>query len=435
MNRLLFLTSCLILALAAPVLGAENPLEDGRLSAVEAYQWALDRNPQLQGVRLQEDRMAASRRGALGWEAPELSYLREGMASDLPAPGEERWTITQELPSLLSGLKRRSGYGAYLEAARLEEQDARRRLRSRVKVLYVEVVHRQKVVDLLADQITLSRQAHQAVTLKEELGEASKRERLQSQLNNAALKQDLLVAQAEFDQARYALFEVMGLTPDEQEYGVEFTDPLVFNDVDYTQDESLGELGVQPRYLAAAAQRHAAESLLAAEQWTLFPDLSVSLYQQNYEGEGFDHHGFEVAARLPLWFMPARQGRLGEAKAEAALGRWRQEAVLLEMKREIEQAWHGYETSLSIIRQLTGESLEQSTELLNLTLEGYREGEVGLLDLIAAQQTYTASQRRYQDALFDYYQRLITLETYLPGELIMAVETAAPEPENQGAGK
>ena len=123
--------------------------------------------------------------------------------------------------------------------------------------------------------------------------------------------------------------------------------------------------------------------------------------------------------------MPGHRGRVGQARAEVARSQWRQTSELLDMKREIEQAWHGYDASLAVLESLAGESLAQSRELLDLALEGYNAGEAGLIDLITAQQTNLESRLRFLAAIYDFNLRLITLENYLPGELITPVETQA----------
>ncbi len=416
----------LMLALApAPGVRAQDVLEDGVLTVAEAYARALEGNPIYRDILLDSQDLRARRTSALGLEAPTVSYLREGLAGGLDAPGEERWTLSQELPSLPEVMKRRQGFSARLEAAGQSATAARRQLRARVKGAYAEVVYREKIIDLRRNQLELARRADDAVTLRLEMGEAARREKLQSRLNVVAASNDLQEANAAFDRARYGLFALIGLSPDEQEYGVLFSDTLSFDPVDFTQEESLEHLANQPRFLAARARLTAARADLSAESWSLFPALSVSVYKQNYDGQGFDNHGFEIGASLPLFFMPGHRGRVGQARAEVARSQWRQTSELLDMKREIEQAWHGYDASLAVLESLAGESLAQSRELLDLALEGYNAGEAGLIDLITAQQTNLESRLRFLAAIYDFNLRLITLENYLPGELITPVETQA----------
>lgn len=107
----------LLLLLWVLPLQAGTPLADGTLTMREAFAHALEQNPDYRSSLLERDRLLARRTGALGWEAPEVSYLREGLGGGVAAPGEERWTLTQEVPSLAAVSKRRGSLRLMLDAA------------------------------------------------------------------------------------------------------------------------------------------------------------------------------------------------------------------------------------------------------------------------------------------------------------------------------
>ena len=149
----------------------------------------------------------------------------------------------------------------------------------------------------------------------------------------------------------------------------------------------------------------------------MLPALTVDFYAQDY-GTGFDQHGFQVGLKIPLWVFPNYKGTLRQAKAEAQTWQWRREAVALDLKKQAEQAWHSYEASKRTIDRYRTTVQARSDELLQLTLEGYRVGELDLLVLLDTQRTYLASQQRYYDALRDYYFQLIDLERLLGEDIV-----------------
>jgi cobalt-zinc-cadmium efflux system outer membrane protein len=51
-------------------------------------------------------------------------------------------------------------------------------------------------------------------------------------------------------------------------------------------------------------------------------------------------------------------------------------------------------------------------------LRAYQLGEIDMLNLLNAQQTFLASEQRYLSALRDYYLQLIALEIYLDEDLV-----------------
>ena len=88
------------------------------------------------------------------------------------------------------------------------------------------------------------------------------------------------------------------------------------------------------------------------------------------------------------------------------------------MKRQIEFAWHNYSVSRSIINRYNETMKDKAQQLQNLTLRAYQLGEIDLLVLLNAQQTYLASEQRYLQALRDYYLQLVALEKYLEKDLV-----------------
>ncbi len=60
----------------------------------------------------------------------------------------------------------------------------------------------------------------------------------------------------------------------------------------------------------------------------------------------------------------------------------------------------------------------KAAQLQTLTLRAYQLGEIDLLNLLNAQQTFLASEQRYLSALRDYYLQLVILEKYLDEDLV-----------------
>ena len=88
------------------------------------------------------------------------------------------------------------------------------------------------------------------------------------------------------------------------------------------------------------------------------------------------------------------------------------------MKKQIENAWHGYEVSRSTIKRYGETILSKAEKLQALTLSAYRLGEVDLLNLINAQQIYLNSRQRYLSSLRDFYIQLVELEKFLDKDLV-----------------
>ena len=97
---------------------------------------------------------------------------------------------------------------------------------------------------------------------------------------------------------------------------------------------------------------------------------------------------------------------------------FQQHEVKLELKHQIEIAWHSFETSQEKIHRYSSLIKNRAKNLLDLTLEGYRAGELDILILLEAQRTFLNSEKNYLDALHDYYLRLIELEKFLQKDIV-----------------
>ena len=96
----------------------------------------------------------------------------------------------------------------------------------------------------------------------------------------------------------------------------------------------------------------------------------------------------------------------------------KQQEIKMKMKKQIEYAWHNYSVSRSIVNRYNTSMKDKAAKLQNLTLRAYQLGEMDLLNLLNAQQTYLASEQRYLIALRDYYLQLVALEIYLEEDLV-----------------
>ena len=240
---------------------------------------------------------------------------------------------------------------------------------------------------------------------------------MKAEILGAEAENDLSEAERSWHQARYSLFNLIGLPPETQTYRIQFPDTLVFVEVNINQHTALEGMAAQPLY-RSVSRNLAAARWGVREAWSDFlPDLNLNFYRQDF-GSGYDFYGFEIGLQIPLWFPLNQRGNIQTAKARQRQFSWDQQAVKLDLKNRIEDAWHGYETSLATIRRYHQTIRRQSEQLLQLILEGYRLGELDILVLLEAQRTYLNSQKRYYDALRDYYRQLIELESFLNTDLV-----------------
>lgn len=392
------------------------------ISVRDAIELAEARNPALNQVRQQAEVAGARRWQALGLEAPLLGYMKEGIPlSDGPGFHEQRWSLAQRLQFPLTtwyGVSRASRYG---NAANLEVTAGHARLRASVKQAYAEVVYAREIERLAEEELRLYFELEEAVQLRVQVGEASGLESMKAEVERVRAENALARAEQELTQARHELLAMMGLASDSLAWPLEFPDAMAFVEVDVTRDEVLSGIASYSGLLSAE-ERLAAANAGVREGWSrLLPDVEVQYYRQDF-GQGWVNHGAQVGLRLPLWAPIDGRARIREAKAIERNAAWEVEGTRLNLGRDAGRSWAGYEASRAAVARFESDILPRSAELLELTREGYRVGEIGLLTLLDTQRTYLDGQRGYWEAVRAYYRDLIALERFLDRELVFGAE-------------
>ncbi|MBN1987452.1 MAG: TolC family protein, partial [Prolixibacteraceae bacterium] len=290
-------------------------------------------------------------------------------------------------------------------------------IKAEVKSYYVEVLYALYLQKSMQNQLRLAQELYNAVYTKFETGMANGIDLTNAELRLEEAKNDLDQTEWILHRARYGLFFAMGLPVEEQQYSIQFSDTLQASDIEISQIMTLAVQEKQPDFLASEHRLQAADFYIKEAKSNLLPDLRLNMYKQDY-GSGYKFTGFEVGLRIPLWYPFEQKGKINTVLARKDEIRWQQEEIRLNTKRQIEYAWHNYSVSRSIIQRYNETLQEKAAHLQRLTLRAYQLGEVDLLNLLNAQQTYLSSEQRYLVALRDYYLQLVALEKYLEEDLV-----------------
>ncbi|MDE2781897.1 MAG: CusA/CzcA family heavy metal efflux RND transporter [Gemmatimonadota bacterium] len=407
-------------ALAAQAPGSERVVRS--VSVREAIELAEAGNPGFNQVREQAEATRARRWQALGLEAPTLAYMKEGIPlSDASGFHEQRWSLAQRLQFPLTtwyGLSRASRTSS---AATLDVTATLAELRASVKRAYAEVVYARQMLRLAEEELRLNQELEEAAQLRVEVGEAGGLELMKAEVERARAENTRAAARQALANARHALLAMIGLDADSASRSFEFPDSMAYVAVDLARSELRSAVSGHAGLLAAV-ERLAAADAGVSEGWSrLFPDIEVQYYRQDF-GQGWVNHGAQLGLRVPLWGAIDGRARIREARAIERHAAWAVEGTRLDLAREAERAWAGYETGLAAVARFESDILERSAELLELTREGYRVGEIGLLTLLDTQRTFLDGQRGYWDAIRGYYRALIDLERFLDRELVFVPE-------------
>lgn len=414
--RLLALVLLLLMVAVGPA--RPSAAQDGTLTVEEAVSLARTNHPALQALREQMAGASARTRQTFGVAAPRISWFREGLDQDPVTPlSEQRWTVSQQLDFPLASwyrYRRADTERTALNAAfAVEEQ----RVTASIKIAYTDLLHAQEMVHLRAEEVALSTTLRDAVVTRVEAGEASPLESMKADIQLSDARAKLFDAERAFQEARYGVFRSIGLDEEDQQYNISFPDTLLYVDPGIGQDDVLGRLYSMPELEMADQLANAAAFGVRAKRAAALPSLQFDIYAQDLGG-GYDHHGFQVGISLPLFGAPSQKARVQEAQAFERETAWNRTAVILDLKREAEVAWHGYETSRAMLAEYQEVVQTRSRELLARTQEGYSLGQIDLVTLLDTQRMVLGSEERFYSSLRAYYEHLIRLERFTGYSLV-----------------
>ena len=209
---------------------------------------------------------------------------------------------------------------------------------------------RKKILEFRYEQLKIAQELKNTAEIRVETGEAAELDLMKAEIQFAEAENDLSDGKRVVHQSRYKLFNKIGLDPEAQHYEILFPDTLAFINIDIRQYNVLERLTLQPQYQGAETMLNSA-IWGEREAWSDFlPDLQFNYFIQDF-GSGYDFHGYEIGLRIPLWFPLNQRGQIQTAKALKHESSWSQKAVALDLKQQIENAWHGYEISLETVQR------------------------------------------------------------------------------------
>ncbi len=394
------------------------PVNAQLLTIQDAVDQAIKNNAQINQMRSQLDQKKQEWRTKIGISSPEISYMKEGINNKAADPfQEQRVTISQSVDFPLTTSYRLKAIKEEEKAMEFSIQEEERKVKADVKSRYIEVMYALHLQRLRDQQLKLATELYNAVYSQFETGMGNGMDLTKAELQVAESNNDIDDARRQLHMARYSLFNLMGLPPENQKYSIEFMDSLRSKDVEISQITALAVLTDQPSYKSSEMQLKASNYFLKEAKSNILPDIRFNLYKQDY-GTGYNFNGFELGLSFPIWYPFEQKGRIKMNLAYQDEIRWKQKEIRSGVKEQIEHAWHSYEVSRSTIKRYDETIRSKAEKLETLTLSAYRLGEVDLLNLILAQQIYLNSQQRYLSALRDFYIRLVELERFLDLELV-----------------
>ncbi len=177
---------------------------------------------------------------------------------------------------------------------------------------------------------------------------------------------------------------------------------------------------VLQRLIAESPEMAVAMTNVARARWAIdrayaepVPNVDVQAVIQRDNGTGGSNANLQVS--LPIPWLDRNQGGIREAEAdlfaaEQAVGR-----LELGLKQRLASVFQQYATARNRVHDYSKPEgiLAHSKTTLDFVRAGYQAGEIGYLDLLNAQRTYSQTNLAYVEALGDLWSSTVEIDGLL----------------------
>lgn len=397
------------------------------LSMRDALALALEHNPNLSALALEVEAREGTELQAGLLPNPQLSVDVENFGrsrkrlDQLNGP-EYTLAIGQlvELGGKRAARVRVAGYDRRLSL--WDYESARADLLARTARDFVAVLTSQEQAALARDGIRVSEETHAAVLAKIESGKVSPIEETRAMVLVARARLAADRAEGELASARARLAANWGGAHAGFEQaigGLGEPDPLPELALLHQ------ELGSHPDIARWEDEIHRREAELKLERANRIPDPTV------VGGFRFldetDETGFLAGVSLPLAVSDRNQGGVQAADRRLSQAKARQRAAIIDRRAALTVAFEGARSARHQVLVIKSEILPGADRALESTREAYRQGKLGLTDVLATERAWFETRAELLTALRDYHGHRAELET-LAGRPLTEIATTEEKP-------
>ncbi len=397
-------TWALIFLLAAPSWAADAPL-----SLADVIDHALARNPGLQAIRRQAELAQAGKLTAAQWlYNPELATSMESGSGDDYELGLD---ISQQFE--LGGQRnyRKTIAEANIQRGASLIANSERQLRYEVTTLFLEILALESRIELTAKKLGIAMKIAETTEALFNAGQIPVVEHNLARLQFLQARGGRAQLAAQLRRTRLQLAALMG-----SKTNVTLKGELEAKEQNFDRKSLLDHaLATRPDLRSMEHRSDMAQSELDLTRAGITPDLEVgAFYKREKVSLGNlseSDHSLGLRFRVGLPMLNRKKGEVAQSQARLRIA----EATGLDLRAQIERDLDLSLNRLSIAGQMVAlyktEINPLPKENLKVFEEAYQAGEVGLLEVLRAEEEQNRVHLAYLDAVLEYNLATAALES------------------------
>lgn len=394
----------------------QSPLSSNALTLEQAEQFAIENNPDLVKAQAEIESLQGKRLQVGLKPNPQIGYLAADIGEEGTA-GQQGGFFSQ---TFIRGGKlqlNRSIVCQEIEAAKHQLEINRQKLLTEVRQRFYDLLVAQERVNIANNFEALNQEAvstSNKLFEEEEISQiANLRARIQFKNTQVVVEQaqnDLTAATR-----RFAAATGMG-QPDSTQAG----SISVIGDV-FPQSDAPDPSGQFAEIIAASPELAQAAAELERAKWNL--NRQIAEPTRNVQVQtGFTHSnvtGDDLVALqvgVPLRINDRNQGNIASARSEIAAQMKNIESIERDLSRRFSVAWRDYENARIQVSKYQNEIIPETSRFYEMVASAFKEGEIGYLDLVTAQQTYLDASLQNLTAVREFWRAASLIDGYLLSE-------------------
>ncbi len=154
---------------------------------------------------------------------------------------------------------------------------------------------------------------------------------------------------------------------------------------------------------ASKYEKEAADAAISVARGKRFEDPTITFFREkdSLDGRRQNYSGVMLNVTVPLWNF--KNGEVAQAKAEAKKAEYKLETQKQVLQSKLKQTHLHLANLIKQANHYRTKILVPAKEMFDLTKKGFGAGEVNILSLIDASDTYFDARKRYLELLYESY--------------------------------
>jgi len=277
-----------------------------------------------------------------------------------------------------------------------------------VKTAFFEVIAAETVAEVARENLSVAERLLKAARTRFETGDAPRADWIKAEVEYTRALQEVLRAQRALGEKRAGLNFFLGRELGTPLKLVEPPLPKMEQDLERLREIALR---LRPEVREAEAGQRAAEAdvSLAKSKWLPIFSVSAEFMRERKTGASWEYVvGPKVS--IPIFDFGSIRGEIRQAKARVEAAKPIVDLARQRVALEVEEAFLRAREAERQLESFQTGILEQAEQLLKLTLEGYEQGALTLLDFLEAQRSFRVTKTDHAFALRNYRQAAAQLD-------------------------